>query len=170
MYRLSCDATRGQHRLRKCNVWWTLGEKCWGVPWANDTISGSRRSSQWLFHWEKVLCHYFFSTLPHSISKYTVTLRRLSFLRALSPSSPVPRSHSLPSPPGRHTRSQSGTAAVGSFCSHVAGETHWLEPLVHLRNSCCDAGMRGTLASVFSCCLPKCLVCVLYWWTEGNSC
>lgn len=56
-----------------------------------------------------------FSTLPHSISKYTVTLRRLSFLRALSPSSPVPRSHSLLSPPGRHTRSKSGTVAVGSF-------------------------------------------------------
>lgn len=52
---------------------------------------------------------------------YTVTLRRLFLLCAFPSSSPVPWSYSLLPPRGRPhasvfaTRSQSGTAAVGSF-------------------------------------------------------
>lgn len=50
----------------------------------------------------------------------------------------------------------------GELCSHVADETHRLEPLVHLCNSCCDVVMRDTLAFVSKVSCVCACVCALH--------
>lgn len=116
-----------------------------------------------------VIFHFYFApTLVTSISK-------------LHSETSVPSLVVLPSAPVLLTTAPSRTPArlsvchkkpvrycsCGELCSHVAYETHWLEPLV---NTPAVMGLKETLWPLFPKCLVCVFVCVHHCWTEGNSC
>lgn len=116
-------------------------------------------------------CYVIFILLPLWYSPSpNYTVRHLSLLTSSSPSAPVLLTTAPSRMPTRLSVCHKKPVryfGCGELCSHVAYETHWLEPLV---NTPALMGLKETLWPLFPKCLVCVFVCVHHCWTEGNSC